>query len=286
MKSFRFNISLFAKLALPFAFTQLLGVWAAHKLLAFRSVLGIPEEPLAVSSSYFTSATIISLLIWIAITILFMVLAIKLKKTGAWLYRIVLSVVIISGVQAVLFPISPVLALYGALIALGLFWIAHNVALHNIIMVLTLAGIGALFGLSISPITAVLVLVVFSFYDIIAVYKTRHMVAMAKTMIQSHAIFGFVIPESLKFLKADLDTIKPGEHFMILGSGDVIFPLLLAASLVPISLAHAYVVTIFSVFGLLLMHLIFQNQSEREPMAALPPLAMMSIIGYVISVLF
>ena len=108
------------------------------------------------------------------------------------------------------------------------------------------------------------------------------MVKLAEAMIQSRAIFGFVIPSSFKSFGERMTQVLPGEQFMILGSGDVILPLLLSASLVRASIYQSVIVALFSVLGLFLMHLIFANQKIRRPMAALPPIAMMSIIGYLI----
>lgn len=152
-------------------------------------------------------------------------------------------------------------------------------------MILTFAGIGAVIGLSFTPETVVILLVALSFYDIIAVYKTKHMVALAEGMIKSRAIFGFVIPTMPADIKEKMTRVVPGEQFMILGSGDVILPLLLSASLVRISLPASAIVAVFSVGGLFLMHLIFSNQKTRRPMAALPPIALMTIMGYLISFL-
>ena len=70
---------------------------------------------------------------------------------------------------------------------------------------------------------------------------------------------------------------------MILGSGDVILPLLLAASLVRISVSQAAVVVVFACLGLLITNLLFTSQKTRRPMAALPPIAAMSIIGYLVA---
>ena len=149
-------------------------------------------------------------------------------------------------------------------------------------MVIAIAGIGALFGLTVTPLFAVILLAVLSIYDIIAVYKTKHMISMAKAMIESKAIFGFVIPSKLKLVTERLNNVTPGDNFMILGSGDIVMPLILTSSVAKTSLAGSVIVLIFSLAGLFLTHLIFTNQNKKRPMAALPPIAALSIIGYLI----
>ena len=169
-----------------------------------------------------------------------------------------------------------------ALAVVVFFWIVQLVLIQNLIMIITLASIGALLGVSVTPITAVIILVILSFYDIVAVYKTGHMIKLAEIMIRAKAIFGFVVPAQVRGLMSSMKTVVPGEQFMILGSGDVILPLILAAALVRISLWHAAVVVVFSAVGLFIMGLLFANQKIRRPMAALPPIAAASIVGYLL----
>ena len=130
---------------------------------------------------------------------------------------------------------------------------------------------------------AVWILAILSVYDIIAVYWTKHMVKMAEGMIASHAIFGFIIPAKFSGFKEKISAVRPGENFMILGSGDIALPLVLVVSVARVSFLQAIIVAGFSILGLLAMHLIFVNQKQRRPMAALPPIAALSIIGYLVS---
>lgn len=176
--------------------------------------------------------------------------------------------------------LGPVNSTLAAVAMLALFWSWQRVFLQNLLMILTLAGLGAILGLALTPISAVVILAALSFYDIIAVYKTGHMIRLAEAMLKSRAIFGFVIPNTALGFASNMKNVTPGEGFMILGSGDVALPLVLAASLVRVSLTQAIVVAVFSLLGLMLTHLIFTNQTTRRPMAALPPIAALSIIGY------
>ena len=183
--------------------------------------------------------------------------------------------------------VNPPMDLAAAVIAVLVFIFLRNVLVHNIGVILGIAGIASVLGLALSPKTALFLLVILSFYDILSVYVTRHMVAMARNMIESGAPFGFIIPsEGASFLKSRQEAqAKIGEQFMILGSGDVGLPLILACSLVGLYVSEAVIVGIFSLAGLFLTHLIFVNQEVRKPMAALPPIATMAIIGYLVSLL-
>ncbi len=270
-----FNLNNFWRVLVPFVATQALGFYAAWRFL---------PEVIAVKPVDLSSFSWIDLLIFIAFIFVFFLFATKFKRVGASFYKIFLSLIIFSGSQAI-FAIwfTPVITVIVATALIVIFWLHQSVIVQNIAMILTIAGIGAAIGISLLPTSVVYILIAFSVYDIIAVYKTGHMIKMANAMIESRAIFGFVIPEPGRTVRAKISRIVPGQGFMILGSGDVIFPLLLSASLVRTSLMQAGIVMFFSALGLFLMHLIFNNQKIRRPMAALPPIAVMSIIGYLVA---
>ena len=157
--------------------------------------------------------------------------------------------------------------------------------LHNLILILTLPGIAAILGSSLNPKTAVFLLIFMSIYDYVAVYRTKHMVKMAKAMISGRAIFAMIYPQHLKGFWSSIKEARPGEGFMMLGTGDFVFPILMATSAYAVSAAAAWIVFIASLFGLLLMHLIFSLQKVRRPMPALPPLAAFAILGFVIAII-
>jgi len=50
-------------------------------------------------------------------------------------------------------------------------------------------------------------------------------------------------------------------------------------------LGQAVITSLFSLIGLFITHLIFVNQKSRRPMAALPPIATLTIIGYLVSLI-
>jgi len=157
------------------------------------------------------------------------------------------------------------------------------ILLHNLAMILGMVGIGSILGLGLTPSVMIIILVVFSIYDYIAVYKTKHMVKMAKEMIEAGTILGFVLPQRISDFLADLKEVKPGGRFLILGGGDVVFPLLFSVSLIPSGVLNSIIVAFFALLGLLVSFLLFICQKTREPMPALPPIALFSIIGYLIT---
>ncbi len=260
---------------MPFGLTQALGIYAAWRFLP--QVVSI--QP--ISWSGFSAVDFVILAAFLAV---FIIVTTKFERVGSWFFRFFLSLLIFSGAQAI-FGIwfDPLSSTIVAIIIMAVFWFFQNIITQNIAMILAIAGLGAVLGLSLLPISVVYILIIFSIYDIISVYKTGHMIKLAQAMIRSRAIFGFVVPEIGRSVGEKIANVEPGQGFMILGSGDVIFPLLLSASIVRISILQSIVVGMFSILGLFLMHLIFTNQKIKRPMAALPPIALMSIIGYLIA---
>lgn len=158
-----------------------------------------------------------------------------------------------------------------------------NILVHNFLLLSGMIGVGSIFGLRLDPLLVIGLLIIFSIYDVIAVYKTKHMIKMAKEMIEAKAIAGIVLPPKLSEIQAPLKDLKIGGRFMILGGGDIVFPLLLVVSLVPTGIFKSLVVAVFATIGLLASIFIFLSQKTQKPIPALPPIALFSIIGYLIT---
>ena len=272
----RLGLSLFAKELILFGLTLVLGLYAAYNYsFYFNDFIG--DEAIK-----FTSTDLVVLTILIGAVFFIS----RHKKVARFSFRLFLLLVVFSGTQVVagVFVIPPWDLIVAAALAL-LFAKASNVLLHNVGIILGISGIAAVFGLSISVNFGLVLLVVFSFYDIVAVYITKHMVTMARSMVESGAVFGFLIPFEFKGFLYGKDEAKAGigENFMILGSGDIGLPLIFAVSLIKVSLVSAIITAAFSLLGLFLTHVLFLNQEKRRAMAALPPIATMTIIGYLIS---
>lgn len=167
-----------------------------------------------------------------------------------------------------------------------LWWIKKpSVLIHDLVIILGIAGISSILGLQLTPLIIVLLLIILSIYDFIAVYKTKHMVKMAKEMIETGTILALIVPQEISDFKEHLKEIKPGEKFLILGGGDVAFPLLLCVSLIPEGIINSLIVAIFALAGLFLSFYFFISQKIRQPIPALPPIAFFSIIGYLLTLL-
>jgi presenilin-like A22 family membrane protease len=270
--------SLFFKEALLFTGTLSLGIF-----VAYRYIFSLPGAEIIQTPSI--SLEDIGMLV-AAIGIIWF--ASRVPRLGRWVFWIFLSLIVLSGSQAVIasfasYPHDVI----GSFAVLVVFLLARFVLIHDLSIMIAIAGIGGVIGSMITPTIGILAFAVLSFYDIIAVYKTRHMVHMAEGMIRSGAIFGFIIPSRFKqfFAPRREAQARIGNDFMVLGSGDIGLPVIFVSSLVRQSLPQAIVVAGFVLVGLLVTHVLFVNQRQRRPMAALPPIATMTMVGYVIALL-
>jgi presenilin-like A22 family membrane protease len=278
MFNFKLNLSIFSKEFLLFCSALFIGIFLSYKY-SFSNIGS-------------TTVTTVNLtwkdLIIFAIALVLIIWAQKSSKVSKWFYRLIMIIFLFGGSQLVFNVFfNGQITFWASLIFVLLFYLLRLVLVHDLAMILGLAGLGSIIGLGISPQIVIVALIILSFYDVIAVYKTKHMVVMAKNMIQNNSIFGFIIPFKWQDFLSDSRTVKDeiGNKYMILGSGDIGLPIVFSASVMPLSLTAAILVAIFSTFGLFITHLMFTNQKIKAPMAALPPIATMAIIGYLISVL-
>ena len=268
---------IFAIEAFLFCLTLGLGIAAAFKINEFFKIKKItpPEISLWQFILYFLLAALFLLLI---------LRFLKFQKgKGVFLKILFLLSTFLGG----LLFLEVWLPEPGPLILIALFnfwwWKSPSVLSQDILMILGMAGVGSVLGLSLNPEIVAGLLVIFSIYDFIAVYKTKHMVKMAKEMIESKAILALVIPSNIFSFQESLGKIKPGGEFLILGGGDIVFPLLFCASLITTGILNSLIVALFSLIGLFIGFYIFAQQKVRQPIPALPPIAFFSIIGFLIT---
>lgn len=211
--------------------------------------------------------------------------SIRLFKVGA-VWQFLFALALFSGAQVVFSLAMPDFwSIVFAIIFVTIRFVSPTVFWQNLTVAISIAGISSVFGLSLNPFSVVVILLVLSVYDYIAVYKTKHMVAMAQTMLNYHAILAFIIPEKFTGWWDDLDKAKPGQGYMVLGGGDVALPLIMIVSSSLLSLRHAVLVAFFVLLGLFVTHVLFVTQTTRKPMPALPPMALFSIIGFLVSLI-
>jgi presenilin-like A22 family membrane protease len=260
-----------------FALTFVLGISTAYRINIVAPMPKIEATP-----SFFSEFIIST-----AFTLAIILLIIKFVKSG-FKKRVLLKTIFLLAFffGGLIFfevwleePIALILLLF-----LVFFWVKMpNIFIHDLLLVFGMAGLSGYLGLGLTPELVAILLVIFSVYDVVAVYKTKHMVTMAKEMTEAGALPGLFLPSKISELNTPLEKISLGGKFLILGGGDIVFPLLFSISALQNGIIPSVIIAIFALLGFLFSFWIFFQQKERQAIPALPPIALFSIIGYLFS---
>jgi len=166
-----------------------------------------------------------------------------------------------------------------------------NLLNQNIALVFSLAGAGALLGISLEVFPIMIFAAVLSIYDIISVFFTKHMVYMAKAITERP--FAFVASIPTEFVKAKkVTSLQTGKvvmkkiHTFHLGGGDLAIPLILSASVLRyFSLTHAIITSIGALIATFFMFS-YVLKKPGKPLPALPPITAGAFLAFALSVLF
>ncbi len=187
------------------------------------------------------SSSFIYILLGVLIGTALLMLFIKLKVKRVWKYWFLLSVFV---------TISVALGVYvNKWIALGIaailaIWKVQkpNVYIHNLSEVFIYTGIAIIFLPILNLISATILLVLISIYDMYAVWKSKHMIKLAKFQTQSKVFAGLFIPYAEEGSKSKMKSKLPEDlktktktkmvkvKSAILGGGDIAFPLIFSAT--------------------------------------------------------
>lgn len=202
-----------------------------------------------------------------------MILLIRYLKIYDLIFKIIEFTLISSASSIVVYSFSRLFLDYsssmilGVIVGLMLATIKLKFAqVKNLSAILASAGVGAVFGVTLGPLSAVLFLILLSIYDYISVFKTKHMVEMADFVIEKDLAFTVTAQEEHKRLD--------------LGTGDLIAPIMLAVSALKISISLTYFVLAGSILSLaIFIWLVWKNKTT---LPALPPIAFGALLSLLV----
>jgi presenilin-like A22 family membrane protease len=172
----------------------------------------------------------------------------------------------------------------------GTFWfLIPLVWLHNLVLILAVSSLGAVFGRFITPWTAMAIILALALYDFLAV-RFRFMLWMADRLSQINALPALIIPKNysewnlnLKEREKVVEVNPAAREYSILGGGDIAFPCLLTASVYfAQGLKPAAIIAVFGLLGLVSVYAIQSRFLKGKPMPALPPIAAFTLVGLLI----
>lgn len=199
------------------------------------------------------STSFIYILIGVLVGTALLLLFAKFKFNNAWRYWFLLSVVLTLAVAWGVF-LPHLIALPLALV-FGLWKVFRpNIFVHNITEMFIYTGIAIIFLPILNLVSATFLLLLISVYDAYAVWKSKHMITLAKFQQKSKLFAGLVIPYAKDGMKSAMKAVKPskpekttmakataskkaakiaeqkGGKTAILGGGDIAFPLLFTST--------------------------------------------------------
>jgi presenilin-like A22 family membrane protease len=175
-------------------------------------------------------------------------------------------------------------------VVFGTFWfLIPLVWLHNLVLILAVSSLGAVFGRFITPWTAMAIILALAIYDFLAV-RFRFMLWMADRLSQINALPALIIPKNysewnfnLKRREKIVEVNPAAREYSILGGGDIAFPCLLTASVYfAQGLKPAVIIAVFGLLGLVSVYAIQAKFLKGKPMPALPPIAAFTLVGLLI----
>ena len=139
-------------------------------------------------------------------------------------------------------------------------------------------GAAAIFGISLGILPVLLLMIILAVYDAISVYKTKHMVSLAESVIELRLPILFVLPRKWSFSLMKGDEMEDGFY---MGLGDAIIPsILVVSSFVTYEFAAP---TLGALVGTLAGYAVLSTIAGRgKPHAGLPFLNSGAILGFVI----
>ncbi|HEX2066658.1 MAG TPA: presenilin family intramembrane aspartyl protease PSH [Candidatus Thermoplasmatota archaeon] len=283
----------------------LLGFFVATMLLAvafaapFRAAgLQAFEDPGEVGNSFLYFGLIL------AFTLLILYIA---RKGAKWLIRLIILGTVALTIGYVAYPLLAITLGLGTAIALAiaaalavgsvaaLYWHPEWYVIDGVGL-LVAAGSAAIFGISLSLVPVVVLLVGLAIYDAIAVYRTRHMLSLADTVIELRLPVLLVIPKhgGYRFradaarLREASSTTKAQREAMFMGLGDLVMPTILVVSALQFALpgwgpfpALGAALGTLAGFGVLMGYVLGGN-----PQAGLPLLNGGALVGFLFGVFF
>ncbi len=210
-----------------------------------------------------------------------LVLYLVRRNRGTRLFSVLLALAVFAGIVSL---VDTFFGLSAAVLALSvsvLLWYGlKRVWLFDLLLLLGIAGLSANMGGSLAPVAAAAILAILSVYDIAAVYLTKHMVVMGETLLRQGVFFAIIVPRVPAGFRTRLQEVAPGRAHYFIGTGDLVLPALLIASVTHVRWEAGVSAAIGALLGLMATTALFLSQKLQRPMPALPPIALGTILGY------
>lgn len=267
------NRSLFLQLLGFFLIVQVVGLYVGYQLYQ------ADVQPVIVSDNPNDFSNSFGLLGYVLLGTIIILLAIKFLPDNVlyWVFKGIEALAVFSTALIVFFSFVPeafAILMAVALVTIRIF-APQYLIWRNISSIVATIGAGSLIGVSAGVLPIIVFLVLLAAYDYIAVFKTKHMVTMAKAVSKKNLAFTFALPTK--------------EHQFELGTGDLVMPLVLSVAVMkqallsglewPVAVIPSLAILIASFAGLWLT-LDYGNKHIGKALPALPLQVALMVLMY------
>lgn len=232
------------------------------------------------------SASVWLIAIAIVVGTVLLLLLIRMKQHMFWRAWFFLAAGICLTIAFGAFIKGPAAYIIGFLIAYFKVF-RPSIIIQNLSELFVYGGLAAIFVPILNNYSVFVLLVIISIYDMYAVWKSKHMIKLAKFQAKAKIFAGMMIPYSLPKLKKIKKKAKKGKKLKlkqikirtaILGGGDVGFPLIFAGVIMKTAgLWKAMIIPVFVSISLLML-LMYGRKDRFYP--AMPFLSIGCLVGY------
>lgn len=163
----------------------------------------------------------------------------------------------------------------------------HHLIIHNLTEIFIYGGLAALLVPILNLFSVTLLLILVGFYDMYAVWKSKHMIAMAEFQTREKVFAGLYIPYTAKGsvrdtkieMKEKMSEQKSSGSIAVLGGGDIAFPLLFSGVIFKTIGTYWPALVIICTTTLALL-LLFYYGEKGKYYPAIPFIALGCFLGY------
>lgn len=235
-----------------------------------------------------------------------LLLLIAMKKNLKWVIKLVLLFAVAStiyyvfiAILALIIPSSNLIFALSVILSVGFTILMYKYPewyVIDIVGLIIAAGASAIFGISLSIVPVLILLILLAIYDAISVYKTKHMITLADGFMDLKLPILFIIPKKLNYSfindTFDQDSDKERGAFLM-GLGDAVIPTILVISsnlflhqYNQVNLLGFSYPTLFTIIGIFIGYIALMIYVIKgKPQAGLPFLNTGAILGFFVGIL-
>ena len=261
-------------------------ILAIYFIAAIAAIAVTPEYKAAGMQAFENPGDVSNSILYFSAILAFTAIILILSKFKSVL-KLIMYILIFVSIYYVFYPFVGGFSAIPAIFILTFLIRRPNWIIIDISAFLLSVGVISIFGISLAPTPAIVLLAVLAAYDAISVYKTKHMISLAESVTKLKLPMLFVIPLTKDFSFDGIERGGKGEKKAVyIGVGDIVVPNILVVSAQCFSTSpYIGFIKLSALMSLLggLFGLAVLLKIAKRAHAGLPFLNIPTIAGYFIS---